>query len=961
MILLSEFIIYYQNFRGLKTKLHNLRLAAQLNNYDVIIGTETWLDDSVNDGELFDSRYIIYRRDRASTPLGSKKGGGVLIAVSRAIDSTRVTKWESDAEDLWVKLKTDSGKGNLYICAAYLPPPVQHGPLNLILDNVDAVIESTGGDVIIAGDFNLGSIDWSTDNTLSSSPCTTARNFANRLGYSLVDFMSSNSIKQINTVRNCYDRTLDLILCNFHGGSVSECKNPLSLVDVHHPPLDIAIKNISPAILKSKSSLKYNFWKANYALVNERLRSIDWASLFSDQEDVDLMVDTFYTQLNRIVDECVPRYNRRNKKFPAWFSKCLIRLLNEKEKLRLRFKKYKNPRDKYEYRILEDRSKTMIKKCYSTYVNNTEDNIRLNPKAFWSFVKAKKAKSNDIPSEMYWSGKVANSGEEVSKLFASHFSATFAPPAGTVAVQTKSKEYPQLALGSHYFTERDILKELKKLNTCKGPGPDGLPPHFIRQCAKYLSLPLKLIFNKSLMSSKFPTQWKIAHVVPIFKKGEPNDVKNYRPISLLSIFSKLFESLICPVLTSLIKTQLATQQHGFCTNKSTTTNLVHYINDISRSVDSGVQVDSIYTDFSSAFDKVNHVLLLQKLANYGMHGHLLRWFESYLSDRQQRVVIKGYQSPLYHSTSGVPQGSHLGPILFLVFVNDIIHSIKNSKCSMFADDLKLYKEIESSTDIALLQKDLDAIHEWCHSNMMTLNAAKCYHITFTRKKLIQPSAYHLNGITLQKVDTIRDLGVQLDSQLSFINHFDTIVAKANKMSGFVKRTCKEFRSIGTLKVLYNSLVRSILEYASPAWNPAYRVHIDRIECIQKKFTRYLRYRSQTCNREADYPQRLCHFKMSSLEQRRSCSDLIFLYKTLHNLANVPELVSEIGLIVSRRTSYRSNFKTETFQMPKTRTNLGRSAPLYRLLSSYNKLSTRTNNLDIFSNSLNEFRRYILSS
>lgn len=248
--------------------------------------------------------------------------------------------------------------------------------------------------------------------------------------------------------------------------------------------------------------------------------------------------------------------------------------------------------------------------------------------------------------------------------------------------------------------------------------------------------------------------------------------------------------------------------------------------------------------------------------------------------------------------------------------------------------------------------------------MMTLNAVKCYHITFTRKKLIHPYyAYHLNGITLKKVDTIRDLGVQLDSKLSFINHYDTIVAKANKMLGFVKRTCKEFRSCGTLKVLYNCLVRSILEYASPVWNPAYRVHIDRIEKIQKKFTRYLRFRSQTCDREADYPQRLCHFKMSSLEQRRNCSDLIFLYKTLNHLAIVPELVSEVGLIVPRRTSYRSNLKLETFKMPnhKNRTNLGRSAPLYRFLSSYNKLSTRSNSLDIFSNSLNEFIRNVLGA
>ena len=244
--------------------------------------------------------------------------------------------------------------------------------------------------------------------------------------------------------------------------------------------------------------------------------------------------------------------------------------------------------------------------------------------------------------------------------------------------------------------------------------------------------------------------------------------------------------------------------------------------------------------------------------------------------------------------------------------------------------------------------------------MMTLNAKKCYHITFTRRKLIQPSAYFLNGITLQRVDTIRDLGVQLDSKLSFTNHFDTIVAKANKMSGFVKRTCKDFQSTGTLKVLYNALVRSILEYASPVWNPTYRVHIDRIECIQKKFTRYMRFRSQTCDREAGYAERLCHFKMSSLEQRRSCSDLVLLFKIFHNLASAPEMLSEVSIIVPRRTSFRSNFKTETFELPKNKTNLGRSSPLYRLLCSYNRLSTRTGDLDIFSSSLNEFRRLTLA-
>ncbi|XP_045452732.1 uncharacterized protein LOC123661837 [Melitaea cinxia] len=232
-------------------------------------------------------------------------------------------------------------------------------------------------------------------------------------------------------------------------------------------------------------------------------------------------------------------------------------------------------------------------------------------------------------------------------------------------------------------------------------------------------------------------------------------------------------------------------------------------------------------------------------------------------------------------------------------------------------------------------------------------------MTFTRNRNVRSSTYHLNGVSLQKVDTIRDLGVQLDRKLSFMNHFDSIVAKASKMIGFVKRACSEFRSVSTLKLLYNTLVRSILEYASPVWNPSYRVHVNRIERVQKSFTRFLRFKCPGCPYGADYSVRLSYFSMTSLEQRRNSSDRIMLYKIINNLINVPDLLSEISICVPRQSLVRPKRKVNTFTTSSSKTKLGQNAPMNRLITSYNKLDSCCG-IDIFADTLVQFAKKSLT-
>lgn len=887
----------------------------------------------------------------------------MLIAVLKTIGSIRMVKWETDSENLWLRLMITQEKKTQYlnICAVYLPPPVQLQTLDRFLDTVASVIESTGSRTLIAGDFNLGFIKWELDNSDPQSASMSANNYNNSLGYSFVDFLSLNNLKQINHVKNHQGKSLDLILSNFNNILVHESNRPLSTIDPYHPPLCIEVFSVSPKYLKCKLSSKFNFRKANYQIINDRLNQINWTENFACCQDVNAMVEEFYKILDDITSSFVPKSKAKCNRYPMWFSKDLIHILNEKEKHRIRYKKYKNPRDEYEYKLLSQRANQVIKNCYKNFSEKMERGITHNPKLFWSFVKAKKSSSSEIPSELKLGTEVAKSGDDICNLFARHFSSTFSQTAVSHSVHRSNDKQTSSCntLGRVAFSEEEIVRALKRLNVCKGAGPDGLPPLFVRQCAASLSPPLKIIFNHSIETSVFPEKWKLAHVVPIYKKGEADDVGNYRPISILSVFSKVFESLLCPILTAHFKVDLAPQQHGFCAKKSTTTNLLHYVNDLSKLVDSRKQVDSIYTDFSSAFDKVDHKILLHKLSNIGIIGQLWSWFKSYLTNRKQRVVVKGHQSLPYSSVSGVPQGSHLGPVLFIIFVNDIVDSIKHSTCSIFADDLKLYRVIDASTDAVLLQEDLDSVRDWCTRNRMILNADKCYHITFTKKRKAYTSSYSLDGRVLQKVDKIRDLGVILDSRLTFIPHIDSIVSRASKTLGFIKRICYDFKTVQTLTVLYNSFVRTVLEYASPVWNPTYGTHVDRLERIQKSFTRYLRYKSGNCPLNADYAQRLDYFRMSTLKQRRESNDLILLHKIINGSIQVPKLLIEIHISVPRHSLPRSKRNLEVFCLCPTRTNLGRFAPMNRLMRTYNELhKICSNGVDIFATSLSQFRKLL---
>jgi hypothetical protein len=433
------------------------------------------------------------------------------------------------------------------------------------------------------------------------------------------------------------------------------------------------------------------------------------------------------------------------------------------------------------------------------------------------------------------------------------------------------------------FTPNIIQKKLLTLKPSSSSGPDGIHPSILKYCSAELSYPLSIIFNKSYQTGCLPTQWLQAEVTPIYKNsGSRLSVENYRPISLTSIPCKMFESILKDSMLSHVESNnlLHPNQHGFRPNRSTVTNLLETIHDWYLSLDNGLNVDAIFIDFKKAFDSISHEKLLYKLSSYGFSQLTLTWVKAFLTDRKQRVKIGSALSPWLPCSSGVPQGSVLGPLLFILFINDLADVCTHGTLKLYADDATLYAKVNSLADAQLLQNTLCNVLKWSKLWQLPLNIKKC---NFMRLKSSSPITftYCLEGVMLDRVQSAKLLGITICPDLSFSKHCDTIVALAYKRT-YLLLTAFTSSNRATMCSLFNTFIRPVLEYATPVWSPYLLKDIDNIEGVQRFFTRSL-----PCLSGVSYPNRLILLRLPSLELRRIHTDCIMLYKLTHNLVSMP--------------------------------------------------------------------------
>ena len=497
------------------------------------------------------------------------------------------------------------------------------------------------------------------------------------------------------------------------------------------------------------------------------------------------------------------------------------------------------------------------------------------------------------------------------------------------------------------ISKNDVFLSLKSLNTNKSSGPDGVHPRILSELAYELSTPVHKIFVRSLKEGKIPKMWKEQEVKPIYKKGKKSSPGNYRPVSLTCLLCKVLEGFVRTALYKHLVDNdlLSVDQFGFCKGRSCLTQLLVTLNEWMSCLDENVPVDAAYLDFKKAFDSVPHKRLMSKLRGYGVNGKLFSWIEDFLSDREQYVTINGVSSRRVPVTSGVPQGSVLGPTLFIFYINDL-PSVATTPIKIFADDAKNHKAMYSQIDQVLLQKSINALVKWSHKWLLGFNTSKC-NMMHLGKNNLQYEYTMSGGESLQNLSITKcekDLGVHIDPLLNFNEHITKTIKKAISTSGMILRNiCSRSKDI--LLPLYKALVRPHLEYANPVWNPYLAKDIDRIERVQRQFTKRI-----NGLRFLSYSDRLKKLKLPSLVHRRERGDMIECYKLTHHVHDPLTTKSLFQFDTNKRT------RSHPYKLMKPRFNSQKHQHFFtnRVVNPWNGLPADVvgaDNLNAFKNKL----------
>ena len=509
------------------------------------------------------------------------------------------------------------------------------------------------------------------------------------------------------------------------------------------------------------------------------------------------------------------------------------------------------------------------------------------------------------------------------------FSSVFTRGDGTVPLLEKLPV--EADLNDVCVSKEKIAEKIEKLKPGKSPGPDNVTVKILQTFKTSLVLPLEILFRKSLNSGNVPSEWKEANVVPIFKKGSKKEPGNYRPVSLTSIVCKIMESLLRDGIVDHLKKNslINNSQHGFMSSKSCQTNLLEFLEIVTQIWDSSTPLDLVYLDFAKAFDKVPHSKLIAKLAAHGISGQVLNWIQDWLTGRRQRVKVNGEMSDWEWVLSGVPQGSVLGPICFIIFINDIDETAKFiTLIKKFADDTKIGQKIQTLEDRDKLQECLNYLVNWGSTWGMEFNVKKCkvLHLGNSNPKF----TYQMNGLDLVEVEEETDVGVRITNDLKSSKQCRIAAGKARGVLAQLTRSF-HYRDKYVFVRLYKQYVRPHLEYAISAWSPAQEGDKEVLEKVQKCFLSFIPgLKGET------YEEKLKEIYLPSLEERRKRYDMIQVYKIVHQVDDV----KREDFFVMASTQIRSTRLTAdplNIVLQKCRTEIRRKFFTNRIVEDWNRL------------------------
>ena len=712
---------------------------------------------------------------------------------------------------------------------------------------------------------------------------TTCETHVNHMGFPCVFFIRDNFLYQfVDGPTHRAGNKLDLLFCN----RTETLSDVLTLsCDEHNFPSDHYTFLIRTKFRKAKPVRRtvYDCNRANFPELCKALSQTDLRVSLSDNIDVcwKHWKDLFLS----VVSCYVPTKVVKDTNSPPWIDGEVRHLIRKKYTALCKYRLKKTPERKVKLRTLCQQVKNIIRKKHKKYLDKMEISFTENPKLFWNYHKAALHHRSALNPVILHNDKTATTPKQKAELFNSYFCSVFRPlKAQPITDDSPLLPPPVEQLSDITVSEEEVAHHLAHLDPTKATGPDGIPARVLRECSYAIAPSLCSLFNHSLHTGTVPSEWKSADVSPIHKTDKKELAINYRPISLLSIISQVLERCVCNRFYEHIQDSINEAQHGFLHGRSCATQLLSTLHRIGQLLDKNTQTDILFLDFAKDFDSVDHVILLRKLKHCGIAGNLYRWFSDYLYNRTQRVVVEGAASSWSPVTSGVPQGSILGPILFLLFINDFPDVIPESTSTgLYADDTKLYREISTLEDCSQLQEAFSCADVWSQDNNINFNPSKCKILTFSRRKTPFLFDYYLGSSELKRVNDEVDLGITVTSNLSWTTHINKIKVKANRLLGLLRRTCSLLTVRSIRHTLYLSLIKSQLCYATEIWSPSQYNNKLYLEKVQRRATRWI---LQSKKGDMAYKDRLLALNLLPLAFDREIKDLTFMFKTLHGFYNL---------------------------------------------------------------------------
>ena len=937
---------------SITNKINEIRLITDINEIkkDVLIFTETNAKYIRN--EYVESEFSITNYNLHTANFMKKGYRGIFCYTNCKIKCQKILLGIDYDEYLCVKL---IGPEDLFILIVYRSP----NSSNVNNDNLFNLLEefvSNKGIKIIVGDFNFPNIDWGLKYS---------NNAFNSVENKLINFVIDNFLYQLVTeptrCRGLQRQSiLDLLIVEDNRLITNLSYNsPIGKSD--HCVFDFVVNKCRLNNGVSIDIPKLDFNKGNYNLMNEYIHRnlMDNLHDYFD-DDIDNIWNNFVGLINDSIVKFIPlvdvKTNHFGKNYKIRLPNHILDLINCKDKLWKKYVKYGNKKLYTEFKKMRNLVKRCITKVKVAETSRLAIRIKQNPKVFWQIIN--KVRKDNVKIDFFnTKDKDGNDfilidDSDKANHLAVVFKNVFVSECFDNPIEENNLFVTDCKMDEIEIIYESVVKKLENLNKFKSAGPDNIFSRILVECKDTIAQFLFNLYKKSLFLKIIPKGWKYSIITPVFKKGDKNDAHNFRPVSLCCICCKILESIIKDNLLEYFKVNdlLDHRQYGFVKKKSTSIQLLRILDDWSEALDRGEEVHVIYTDFEKAFDRVSHVKLIRKLSMYGVNDNIIEWLKDYLNGRQSSVRVNGCLSDQFDISSGVPQGSVLGPVLFIIYVNDMFRIVKDKKVELvlYADDAKLYKSILSEDDRFMLQSCLNALNDWCDVWDVKINVDKCVIIKYGHRFNGDDFEwlYRIGNNNINYSNQIKDLGVLFNDSLSFSLHIQNIVNKCFSILALISRNFKNLTKDSFL-LLYKSLVRSKLEYANSVWAPWKKRDILTIERVQKRATKMVK----ECI-GLNYVERLKALELPTLCYRRIRGDMIMVYNMMNNESDF-KCYPQLKKCTDKRTRGHE-YKLQALKFNK---NQRKHFFSVRIVSFWNKLPPNVVNADcvnVFKNKLDDF-------